>query len=79
MQTVDKREYLDGKVKTGGIVNSERAVRAAELSKSMNLNAAIALSHQEVKDNGPDKVLGPTSVAQKGFVLPLPSNFVITH
>ncbi len=41
METVDKKGFLSGKVKTGGIVNDIRAVEAAQLSLTMDLDAAI--------------------------------------
>lgn len=45
MATVDEKEFLDQKVSTSGIVNSERAVKAASLSKAMSVQQAIAQAH----------------------------------
>jgi subtilisin family serine protease len=50
METVDVKAFLAGKVKTSGIVNRARAVRAGELSASMNLAAAIAQAKTEIAD-----------------------------
>lgn len=72
--TVDLRGYLTGKVKTGGIVNGLRAVKAAELTRRHPLEVAISQSHMFVKDTGSRK--GRTIVNSVGeFVLPLPSMF----
>lgn len=77
IKTVDKRDFLKGKVSAEGIVNSERAIRAAELSLVHSLEMSVDLSHQEIIDSNSNEAFGPISVAHKGFVLPLPSNFVI--
>lgn len=77
IKTVDKRDFLKGKVTAEGIVNSERAIRAAELSLDHSLEMSVEISHLEIIDSGDNKAFGPKSVAHKGFVLPLPSNFVI--
>lgn len=50
MGTVDKREWLADKVKSGGIVNRDRAVRAAELSIKMSVAQAIALAGKDIAD-----------------------------
>lgn len=74
MQTVDVKDFLKGKVVTSGIVNRERAVKAAELSKTMPLDKAIAQARNEIKDMREDAF---DSVAARGPVLfvPLPSTF----
>lgn len=41
MATVTKKLFLAGKVKSGGIVNMKRAVLAAKLSRTLNVNEAI--------------------------------------
>jgi subtilisin family serine protease len=48
LETVDVKSWLVGKVKTSGLVNAKRAVRAAELSRSMDLTRAIAQSKLDV-------------------------------
>lgn len=50
MGTVDMKGFLKEKVSTGGIVNSERAVVAAQMSVSMSVNEAITRSKSQVKD-----------------------------
>lgn len=44
MGTVDKKSFLKLRVKSGGLVNKERAVLAADLSRKMSLAEAIAIS-----------------------------------
>jgi cell wall-associated protease len=48
--TVDVKDFLKEKIFAGGIVNSERAVMAAQLSSTMNLSNAISRSKQQVKN-----------------------------
>lgn len=50
METVDKKNWLNDKVKTQGIVNMERAVQAGELSNSMSVDQAISQSLRIVSD-----------------------------
>lgn len=47
--TVDKKAFLVGKVASAGIVNSERAIVGANLSKTMTLEQAIARSFSMVQ------------------------------
>lgn len=79
LNTVDKRDFLIGKVTSEGMVNAERAIRAGELSNDLSLEMSVDISRQEIVDSGSYITFGPKSVASKGFVLPLPSNFVITQ
>lgn len=51
METVDVKDFLNGKVKTSGIVNAERAVRAAQLSTNMSLADAIKKARTEITDS----------------------------
>jgi cell wall-associated protease len=48
--TVDAKGFLKEKVTTSGIVNSERAVVAAEMSKSLDLTTAIKKANVQVRD-----------------------------
>ncbi|MBC7714326.1 MAG: S8 family serine peptidase, partial [Rhizobacter sp.] len=48
--TVDVKAFLKGKVATSGIVNKARVLRAAELSKTMNVTVAIAKAKAEIAD-----------------------------
>jgi len=50
MGTVDVKDFLKGKVKSGGIVNPERAVAAAKLSRTESLDQAIDDARTQVID-----------------------------
>ncbi len=50
MGTVDKKDFLVEKVSAKGIVNTDRAVLAAQLSNSIAVDEAIARSLIQVKD-----------------------------
>lgn len=71
MDTVDKKDFLAGKVVSGGIVNKDRAVRAAQLSRSNSLEAAVRQARAEVRDAVDSRNV---RVNEKDLiVLPLPS------
>lgn len=74
MGTVDKKDWLEGKVKTGGIVNVKRAVAAAELSKVLPLYEAIEKSHGMIPDMVA-KRRGRVVDESNLFVMPLPSSY----
>ena len=48
MGTVDKKSFLSGKVKTSGIVNTNRAVFAGRISSSMSIREAIKEAKSKV-------------------------------
>lgn len=48
--TVDVKSWLKGKVKTSGIVNKARALKAAELAKSQTVDLAISNARAAVSD-----------------------------
>lgn len=48
--TVDVKEWLKGKVKTSGIVNKSRALKAAELAKTMTVDKAISQAKVTIAD-----------------------------
>lgn len=50
MGTVDTKDWLVGKVKSSGLVNPNRAIEAASLSKGMSVYDAIAAARTRVKD-----------------------------
>ncbi len=50
IETVDPKPFLVGKVTSGGIVNPDRAVYAAERVVKLGLRAAIVSAKAEVKD-----------------------------
>lgn len=58
MKTVDVKSWLAGKVLSSGIVNKARVQRAAELSKTLNVEVAIAKAKLEVADVGTPKSFG---------------------
>lgn len=49
MGTVDQKGFLSDKVATSGIVNSERAIVAAQMSVSMSVNEAISRAKSHVR------------------------------
>jgi len=74
MKTVDKHDDLARKIRTSGLVNADRAVRAATMSVSMTLETAIAQARTQVADQALEKTLAPVNVPA-GIVLPLPSGY----
>lgn len=60
LKTVDVKAWLKGKVVTSGIVNKARVNRAAELSKTMNVEVAISKAKAEIAD-----VVVPKSFAKR--------------
>jgi len=50
MGTVDYKDFLAGKVLTGGLVNTDRAIMAGELSKTLAINESIARARTSVRD-----------------------------
>lgn len=75
--TVDSIPLLSLKVSSGGVVNKNRAVRAAVLSNEKSIDDAIAQAQEEIKsDKKAPSVRRPHPEYSKyGFVLPLPSLF----
>jgi len=68
MGTVDLKNFLTEKVTTGGIVNLERAVVAAQMSSTMSVKEAIDRSKVQVND----KPAGLKSHQNFGTVVPMP-------
>lgn len=77
MGTVDVKDFLAQKVKTSGIVNRQRAVRAGELSKSLSLSEAIAAAKETIADLSSNSATIKTRASESGIVLPLPSMFKV--
>lgn len=50
MGTVDAKTFLKEKVMAGGIVNSDRAIVAAEMSKSLPVEVAISRAKVQIED-----------------------------
>jgi subtilisin family serine protease len=74
MSTSDMKEFLKGKVASGGIVNQSRAVMAARLSTGMQLAAAIQAARVQVSDVEGGLFESKDS-GFEGYVLPLPGLF----
>ena len=74
METSDQKEFLKGKVMSGGIVNTDRALMAARLSKSMQLGQAIKSAQIQITDV---KLPAFESIngENEGYVLPMPGLF----
>jgi hypothetical protein len=81
METVDVKSWLIGKVKTGGLVNRERAIRAAELSKTLDLAHAIAGAKNDILAKSPnDREMGPHYFqVPKEFIQSLPNPIVFNY
>ena len=77
METVDKRRSYSSTVKAGGDVNMLRAVRAAENTLKMSVDEAIALSHNQITTKELEKGLSTDGTLREGYVLPMPSPFVL--
>ena len=79
MGTVDKKEFLVGKVKSAGIVNKDRATLAATYSVDMPVDKAIERAREEISKASAhplptsfyEKSLGPKKY--QDFLVPLPS------
>jgi subtilisin family serine protease len=72
--TVDKKDFLVEKVTTAGIVNTDRAVRAATLSLKMTVADSVNQSRVDILDM-PTKKSAATPIMVPGMVRPLPSGF----
>lgn len=77
MKTVDVRPEFQTKVVTSGIVNRDRATRAAELSTGMALSDAIIEAQIQVADREYVKQFVTPSAGAKELVMPLPSPFAL--
>jgi subtilisin family serine protease len=75
METVDVKPWLVGKVKTSGLVNRARAIRAAELSRTLDITKAISQSKNDILAPTANEKMAGSRYHQvdKSMVLPLPS------
>lgn len=76
MESVDFRTFLRDKVKAKGLVNSGRAVLAAELSTSMSISDALRRARSRVQDV--EEEVSKSMVFRdlpQGAILPLPGLF----
>jgi cell wall-associated protease len=73
MGTVDKKKFLADRVASGGMVNNERALFAADLSRTVPLGTAISRANTSVKSqpSGQKSLVIPHSV----MPIPMPSMF----
>ncbi len=67
MGTVDKKAFLTDKVTAGGIVNTERAVVAAQMTNTMTVDEAVSRANLQVKD-----VPSVKSQVNSEVVIPMP-------
>lgn len=75
-ETVDVKPWLQGKVRTSGIVNSQRALKAAELSASVGLDAAIEQAKSLVaEDHQSMKMSVSPEMERELLVAPMPTLF----
>lgn len=72
MDTADLKDFLKGMVHSGGIVNTDRAIMAAKLSLSMQLDQALQTARVQINDVS-SLPLRNTSKDEASFMLPLPS------
>lgn len=81
METVDVKPWLVGKVKTSGLVNRDRAVRAAELSRNLDLSKAIAQSKNDILEKTQNEKMAGTRYfqVQKELVPSLPSPIIFVE
>jgi cell wall-associated protease len=75
MGTVDLKDFLNGKVVSGGIVNPERAVLAATMVKTHGIDTAIATARQQVADVIPAATKSAAFSGYEGYVMPMPTLF----
>ena len=78
LQTVDVKTWLIGKVTTSGLVNGKRALKAAELSKTMDINKAIALSRLQVLSKTENELsMNEYYQVPNWMIRPLPSMIIV--
>jgi subtilisin family serine protease len=75
VETVDKKDWLAGKVVTSGLVNKERAILAAQLSGNMALAQAISESQKRVSEVASGGPIKSATQIGKVPVMALPSPF----
>ena len=74
--TVDVKPWLQGKVRTSGVVNSQRAITAAFLSSRIGVDAAISQARATIADSHEFDGESVSPEAEKDLiVLPMPSLF----
>jgi len=71
METADMKDFLKGKVVSSGIVNTDRAIMAAKLTLTMQLDQALSNARVQINDVSTAQAAFGTDGAS--FMLPLPS------
>jgi cell wall-associated protease len=74
-ETVDVKPWLQGKVRTSGVVNPNRAYKAAELSVKIGLDAAIAQAKAMIADTSDVPLDILPEMEKELLVTPLPMLF----
>ena len=57
IQTVDKKNFLDGKLVSGGIINENRAVKFATIVKNVGFDKAVAFVNKNIADVLPKHII----------------------
>jgi subtilisin family serine protease len=74
MQTADLKDFLKGKVVSSGIVNTDRAIMAAKLALTQQLDQALEAARVQINDVQSQQFMGVKN-EENTFVLPLPMLF----
>jgi cell wall-associated protease len=74
MQTADLKDFLKGKVVSSGIVNTDRAIMAAKLALTMQLDQALESARVQINDVQGQQFMGVKN-EENTFVLPMPMLF----
>jgi subtilisin family serine protease len=77
-ETVEKVATLAGKVNSGGVVNPTRALRAAELSRSLELSQAIVQANTQLPQGSGTELNTATTYSEadgKAHLVALPTGF----
>jgi len=74
IETSDLKDFMKGKVAANGIVNTDRAITAAKLALTMQINDALQAARVQINDVPAGFGLSENN-KEEGFVLPLPSLF----
>lgn len=80
METVDYKDFLKGKVVSGGVLNHKRAAFVAEYARSVSLEEALIVGRTKVKDleiSDPDQAKAGSlrSIARDVVPMDMPTGF----
>ena len=78
METVDVKSWLKGAVRTSGLVNRDRAIRASLLSRTMDVSKAIVQAKLDVLEKTANDKMNEPKYFQvpKELILPLPNPLI---